>query len=137
MNSTVINSIKDVPIIKCDKIEQLIYLTWNQVDKAELLSRGAIHVKTVHEYQGCESERVIIVRLQKAEDKLTSSSLPHVRVAISRHTEQLDYYTVPVIGHKEILSDVIERVKALPSIAAEHGNINTGYESLKGTESQL
>nr|DAZ87859.1 TPA_asm: hypothetical protein [Clonorsi virus 3] len=84
-----ISSVAQVPIIR-----GVQYLTFLQHEK-EVLKGLGVEVSTVNEYQGKQSEHVIVVRLTPAQHIVKIySERAYVLVAMTRHTKVLDYYTV-------------------------------------------
>ncbi|GBP29741.1 hypothetical protein EVAR_94579_1 [Eumeta japonica] len=73
-----------------------LYLTYTQVERESLVTQGfgkheGTRVLTIHETQGLTSEGTVIVRVA-AKHKL-HDSVPHVLVAIGRHTVSCMHYT--------------------------------------------
>nr|DAZ87851.1 TPA_asm: hypothetical protein [Clonorsi virus 1] len=84
-----ISSVGQVPIVR-----GVQYLTFLQHEK-EVLKGLGVEVSTVNEYQGKQSEHVIVVRLTPAQHIVKIySERAYVLVAMTRHTRVLDYYTV-------------------------------------------
>nr|DAZ87855.1 TPA_asm: hypothetical protein [Clonorsi virus 2] len=84
-----ISSVAQVPIVRGAQ-----YLTFLQHEK-EVLKGLGVEVSTVNEYQGKQSEHVIVVRLTPAQHIVKIySERAYVLVAMTRHTRVLDYYTV-------------------------------------------
>ncbi|AZB50206.1 ORF1a polyprotein [Air potato virus 1] len=83
-------------LMSCDCI-----LTFCQSEKHEMNElvrksvppniRERITVRTVHEAQGATFKNILLVRTKWADDTVFSS-LPHILVALSRHTHSLKYY---------------------------------------------
>jgi 23S rRNA U2552 (ribose-2'-O)-methylase RlmE/FtsJ len=95
MNSTEIASLNDVNIVDLPpKKTQL--LTFSQAEKAELKKSTTFSrykVNTVGEFQGKQSENVILIRTNNKQSSLHDNVNQHV-VAISRHTKYFHYYTI-------------------------------------------
>nr|AQZ55414.1 ORF1 [Castlerea virus] len=68
------------------------YLTFTQTEKAKLESLK-LKVSTVHEFQGKEAKRIIVVRINPFPQEELYLRFNYALVAITRHTEQLTYYT--------------------------------------------
>ncbi|CAG7682866.1 unnamed protein product [Allacma fusca] len=80
------------------------YLTFTQQEKEFFLNFN-FPTNTIHEFQGKQSKFVIVIRYLKNDNSIYHS-LPHVVVALSRHTKQLVYYTV---DQSDLLSSYIHK----------------------------
>nr|UYO08069.1 helicase and RNA-dependent RNA polymerase [Blunervirus sp.] len=69
-------------------------LTFTQTEKFMVMKQCNVNVRTVHEFQGCEAEKVAVVRCyaDAVPDHIYVSD-EHCVVAISRHTKKLVYFT--------------------------------------------
>lgn len=68
-------------------------LVFKQAEKAMLRIQGYVDTLTVHEYQGKQSKKIALYRDSVHEADVIYKSLPHVLVAMTRHSEQFTYYT--------------------------------------------
>ena len=68
-------------------------LTFTQAEKDEMRLIGHKYVNTIHEYQGKEAMTVRLVRLQSKPLPIYES-LPHIIVALTRHTRNFIYSTI-------------------------------------------
>lgn len=84
-----------------------VYLTFKQEEKETLIKNG-YPASTIHEYQGKQSDHIIIVRLSKYEKEQIYESLPHALVALSRHRVKLTYYTLIT---SDALSQLIQKTQ--------------------------
>nr|WMK31240.1 285.6 kDa replicase [Rose latent virus 1] len=100
-----ITSLSDVQ--KTDKPCQ--YLCFKQAEKAELKKKGFLPVNTVHEYQGKTAAHIRVVRLSHKPNEEIYRSESHVLVAMTRHTQSLEYFT-PVMT-----DSLAKRVSVIPS----------------------
>eukprot|EP00919_Chromeraceae_sp_WS-2016_P035299 GHVR01083623.1.p1 GENE.GHVR01083623.1~~GHVR01083623.1.p1 ORF type:complete len:489 (+),score=68.22 GHVR01083623.1:193-1659(+) len=66
-----------------------IYLTYTQREKTEMKESGFQMCLTIHETY----DKVALIRLVPQQDNIYDSA-PHTLVALSRHREHFDYYTV-------------------------------------------
>jgi len=130
MTATRISGLSAVPKVHCEKPGDVQYMCWGQNEKADMLAAGYRDVHTVHEFQGSEAKRVIMVRLQRAENGQTNASMPHIRVAASRHTQEFEYYYVDPVKPDKLATE-IRALALIQSISAEHDNVTDG-EGLKG-----
>lgn len=91
-----------------DGVSQI--LTFTQSEKS-LISKKFPHskVKTIHEFQGQQSDSVHVVRTNPSNGVFVYSSRPHIIVAMTRHKRVLHYYTVSL---QDPLADKIR--KAVP-----------------------
>ncbi|UHM27517.1 MAG: RNA-dependent RNA polymerase [Sanya virga-like virus 1] len=91
MSICVFKSLAAIPCVKGVK-----YLVFKQSEKFELakLNKGDMYydVSTVHEYQGKQTDRVVVVRTSSKKEDIYSS-MSHCVVAISRHRKSFEYYT--------------------------------------------
>ncbi|XP_063536615.1 uncharacterized protein LOC134746218 [Cydia strobilella] len=83
----IFTSLKDVP-----RSEGTKYLVFKQAEKKQMKEAG-YDVSTVHEYQGKEAARVVIVKMSCNSRETQSESVRHLVVAMSRHRESLVYYS--------------------------------------------
>lgn len=75
-------------------IERIVgakYLVFKQSEKLDLLRLG-YDVSTVHEYQGKQSDVVVVVRTTSKKEEIYNKP-EHCLVAISRHKKRFIYYT--------------------------------------------
>ncbi|XP_063383795.1 uncharacterized protein LOC134670057 [Cydia fagiglandana] len=91
-------SLKDVP-----NSEGIKYLVFKQAEKKQMKEAG-YDVSTVHEYQGKEAARVVLVKMSRNSRETQCESARHLVVAMSRHRESLVYYS-PV---RDILRKLME-----------------------------
>lgn len=89
VNYVNITSSLEIPI----SVKSEVVLTFTQGEKIELIKAGYTQVNTIHEFQGKQADVVNIVRTNSKKIN-TFDSVPHVLVALTRHTQQLLYYTV-------------------------------------------
>nr|YP_009059065.1 methyltransferase/helicase [Rose leaf rosette-associated virus] len=100
------------------------YITFTQAEKRDLqkkfdLSRFKTVVQTVHEVQGETYSNVALVRT-KFQDEAPFTSLNHITVALSRHTDSLTYYHLgqkkfdEINGHINNARRIVENFKGLP-----------------------
>lgn len=75
---------------KDDKYKVLVF---TQNEKKELIDSGHSNTNTIHEVQGMTFSHVRIVRLYPQQMTIYESE-PHILVALTRHTERLEYLTV-------------------------------------------
>nr|UZH43566.1 hypothetical protein 1 [Brejeira virus] len=68
------------------------YLVFTQAEKQKL-ELHKLRVSTVHEYQGKESKRIRVVRLNPFPQDEIYKRENYALVALTRHTESLEYYT--------------------------------------------
>jgi hypothetical protein len=99
-----------------------LYLTFTQEDKIKLLTYGYKPVLTVHEAQGKDRDKICVVRDNHKEKEPIFLSDEHALVAMTRHREELHYYT-PVlcdslsrIISKEPTVLQVQRATTLPDI---------------------
>nr|APG77744.1 RdRp [Hubei virga-like viurs 8] len=77
------------------KRRDVTYLVFTQPEKRQLSTLFAgVKVFTVHEFQGKESEHIILVRLNTVKSHVLFTQAPYQIVAISRHTRTFHYFTV-------------------------------------------
>nr|ATS94406.1 replicase [Podosphaera prunicola tobamo-like virus] len=108
------------------KVKGAKYLTWTQSAKKKLLNSGFENVNTVDEFQGGRAKHVILVRLEKNLDINCRTSTGNMIVALTRHTERLDYATVDQPSNlSDLTLRTIKRVYAIK-------NVNTAYGSYSG-----
>nr|AQM55346.1 hypothetical protein 1 [Piura virus] len=74
------------------KDPEIQYLVFTQAEKQKLLLHK-LQVSTVHEYQGKESKRIRVVRLNPYPQDEIYKRENYALVALTRHTESLEYYT--------------------------------------------
>jgi hypothetical protein len=79
--------------------DDTVYLTFKQTEKTDLLrafcqTHPKITVKTVHEFQGSENKKIIVVRLSTKTNEEIYNRKEHVLVALTRHTQSLEYLSV-------------------------------------------
>lgn len=118
MNITEITSQGDVP-----KIPNAKYLTFTQEDKHKMQKAGFLNTNTVDEFQGGRSRHVVLVRLSKTMDVNLRTSSEQFIVAVSRHTERLDYCTVEQPSTlQDLVYKGISRTKAIQNLNAAYGN---------------
>nr|AMO03254.1 putative polyprotein [Boutonnet virus] len=91
LKGTIINSEIDVPIVDNNMTQ---YLVFKKIEKQLLLNKGYKDVKTVGEFQGCQTENIILIRLSKLERDEIYSRREQIIVALTRHTRSFHYYTV-------------------------------------------
>nr|QQP18763.1 RNA-dependent RNA polymerase [Soybean thrips nege-like virus 1] len=73
---------------------EYVYLTFTQSDKKKLKTKAPrCHVSTVHEFQGKESRKIRVVRFDPFKDTEIFKRFNYALVALTRHTESLEYYT--------------------------------------------
>nr|QQZ02303.1 putative polyprotein 1a [Rose leaf rosette-associated virus] len=119
MSTSEISSENDVPERPGFK-----YITFTQAEKRDLqkrfdLSRFRTVVQTVHEVQGETYSNVALVRI-KFQDEAPFTSLNHITVALSRHTDSLTYYHLgqkkfdEINGHINNARRIVENFKGLP-----------------------
>uniref|UniRef100_W8BUH7 Replicase large subunit n=1 Tax=Ceratitis capitata TaxID=7213 RepID=W8BUH7_CERCA len=77
----------DIPIEKGAK-----YLTFTQTEKNTLSQKG-FDVNTIHEYQGSQNGVIYLVRLISKDTNSIYESIPHILVALTRHSKKLVYCT--------------------------------------------
>lgn len=77
------------------------YLVFTQPEKKQLLEKfksistmKKVSISTVHEYQGKQSEQIILIRLNNIKSHALFSAKEHVIVALSRHTKSFIYASV-------------------------------------------
>nr|WOK58436.1 MAG: RNA-dependent RNA polymerase [Longquan rodent ribovirus 1] len=92
--SVVTRHIPSLPAIMCEIRDDWQVLTFTQAEKAVVLDKyPRFRVNTVHEFQGKQTEKVLVLRLNdKPIDIYKSRS--HQLVALSRHTKEFIYATV-------------------------------------------
>lgn len=99
------------------------YLAWTQDTKRQLLRAGFPDVHTVDEFQGGRARHVILVRLERNMDIRHRTSTGQMIVAISRHTDRLDYVTVEQTPQtSDLLYDTIGRLNAIDDIKKAYGS---------------
>lgn len=94
--STIERSVKLIKIqgLECIPINKNVkYLVFKQSEKQKLKLKG-YDVNTVHEFQGNQQSTIWLVRLEYKEADKIYESLPHILVALTRHTESFVYYTM-------------------------------------------
>nr|AQM55272.1 hypothetical protein 1 [Big Cypress virus]AQM55275.1 hypothetical protein 1 [Big Cypress virus]AQM55278.1 hypothetical protein 1 [Big Cypress virus]AQM55281.1 hypothetical protein 1 [Big Cypress virus]AQM55284.1 hypothetical protein 1 [Big Cypress virus] len=74
------------------KDKEIQYLTFTQAEKQKLENFG-LKVSTVHEYQGKEAKNIRVVRLNAFKQEEIFLRFNYALVALTRHTESLEYYT--------------------------------------------
>ncbi|UHM27606.1 MAG: RNA-dependent RNA polymerase [Fushun naranga aenescens virga-like virus 1] len=72
--------------------ENVVYLTFKQSEKDELIKKAFKPVFTVHEFQGKQEDHVIVIRISTKKEEIYSSA-EHALVAFSRHRKSLTYYS--------------------------------------------
>lgn len=97
-----IRNIKDVNFVKNRQ-----YLVFKQEEKETML-RAGFPTSTIHEYQGKQTDHVVVVRLSRYERENIYTSEPHALVALSRHRKSLVYYTY---WDTDALSTLIKRCR--------------------------
>lgn len=130
MTTKYIPNIMSVPLRS-----EVQYLTFTQHEKQQLFEHAKkmgtkIKVMSVHESQGSEFKHVIIVRLNPVVSNPVFKSENHIVVALSRHTESLQYLITNL--KSDTVSDLIIRNSRLsggataeayaPLITANVGN---------------
>lgn len=74
------------------KDKEIQYLTFTQAEKQKLQLSG-LKVSTVHEFQGKEAKHIRVVRLNAFKQEEIFLRFNYALVALTRHTESLEYYT--------------------------------------------
>jgi len=105
------------------------YLTFAQWEKNELsMVYKNLSISTINEYQGKESDEIIVVRL----DHFPSSELykreNHALVALTRHRKKMEYFTRVT---DDALCKLIEVGTAIGSKTFEMSRIKAAYTPLK------
>lgn len=72
--------------------ENVVYLTFKQSEKDELVKKAFKPVYTIHEFQGKQEDHVIVIRISTKKEEIYSSA-EHALVAFSRHRKSLTYYS--------------------------------------------
>nr|WDV81963.1 MAG: polyprotein [Martellivirales sp.] len=84
----------------------VVYMSFTQSEKRELLDMGLKNCYTVHEFQGQQSEHVIMYRSVEKESNPIYSNEAYVIVALTRHTVSFVYYTK---APNDMLSNIIRK----------------------------
>lgn len=82
---------KYVNITSINAAQGTKFLVFKQSEKT-LLAKAGCDVSTVHEYQGKQTDDIIIVRTSELKHSIYESQ-PHMLVAVSRHRRSIVYYT--------------------------------------------
>lgn len=101
--------------------DKIVYLTFTQAEKIELLDRG-FKALTIHEFQGNQSETVVLVRLNPKVNPVYKSK-PHMLVALTRHTKNFVYCTV-------VADDMYDLVNVIKSYS--HSRLNSAKSNMQG-----
>jgi len=88
------------------KSDTVQYITMYQEDKKILLGAGFKNVITSGEAQGETYEHVALVQVDKSRVPLFNS-VPHVIVALSRHTKSFVFYTPEMYGSNLVTSAIV------------------------------
>jgi hypothetical protein len=102
------------------------YITWTRATRDKLRRRGFKNVQTINESEGQTLPRVRLLRPEeKLPDNLKYDSGQAV-VALSRHTQQLEYITVEqdALNYDRVYEHIRE-ADAIASIARAHGEYDT------------
>jgi len=100
--SSSVNKISAAPDLS-DVYEQII--TFTQYEKGLVKQMNATRVNTIHEVQGGTFRKVALVRTHVQQRRIYESE-PHIIVALSRHKEVFDYYTV---DDNDTVSKILKR----------------------------
>lgn len=104
LSTVQISSITDVP---CDLDAQ--YLVFTQSELNHVKNSGFKgKVCTVHQFQGNQNKKICLVRTEVKDAYEVHRSIPHILVALTRHTHTFVYYTV--IKNKHTVSDIISSI---------------------------
>lgn len=105
MQTKIIPGLTSIPNYDRDTI----YLTLTQFEKEEVKKRFS-NVWTVHEFQGSQSARVILIRINNKIVPIYESR-PHLLVAISRHYKEFFYFTVVSDFLYKTINDFVPKFK--------------------------
>lgn len=72
--------------------DNVVYLTFKQSEKDELVKKKFSPVFTIHEFQGKQEDHVVVIRISTKKEEIYSSA-EHALVAFSRHRKSLTYYS--------------------------------------------
>ncbi|UPT53696.1 MAG: hypothetical protein 1 [Zeugodacus cucurbitae negev-like virus] len=101
-----ISSIADVP---CDM--EAHYLVFTQSELNHVKNSGFKgKICTVHQFQGNQNSKICLIRTEIKDAYEVHRSVPHILVALTRHTHQLIYYTV--IRGKHAVADIITTINS-------------------------
>ncbi|UPT53734.1 MAG: hypothetical protein 1 [Bactrocera oleae negev-like virus] len=120
------------------------YLTFTQGEKSTLINSGFVNifdgdencinrknvkkVCTIHEYQGSQNKKIILVRLINKHADTIYSSKPHQLVAITRHSAEFLYCTVV----KDTMCEIIQKINRYSDMV-----IKSRISDLKGGSTRI
>nr|WQM60655.1 MAG: ORF1 protein [Riboviria sp.] len=81
------------------------YLTFTQAEKVQL--GPGFNASTIHEYQGNQTDNVVLIRLNHKKADIIFESRPHILVALTRHRKSFKYLTVL----EDTMSKTISHIK--------------------------
>ncbi|QIJ70136.1 polyprotein [Dougjudy virga-like virus] len=104
-----VTSYNDLPKLPVNTV----LLTFKQSEKALLIRRGYPDTKTIHEFQGKQSQNVWVYRESTVLPEPVYSSAPHILVALTRHTESFRYFT-RIAG--DAICNAIDEIRSMSGI---------------------
>nr|WQM60660.1 MAG: ORF1 protein [Riboviria sp.] len=107
------------------------YLTYTQAEKVQLGS--GFNVSSIHEYQGNQTDDIVLVRLNHKKADIIYDSIPHKLVALTRHRNSFRYLTV--VNDK--MTETIDEIKNYTVCDIKKIRLGTGGASSEHHETRM
>lgn len=105
------------------------YLTWTQNEKRELVRKGFLNTKTIHEVQGKTYDKVCVIRHSTHKEDIYKSE-PHALVALSRHRKEFIFCTKGGSGG-DYLAGLVEKQNVHAALTVSQNADNCPSENME------